>query len=158
VRKWLHRGGGGSSSAMRRGAPGAGSRRDRHGRGMRGPLAPFDVPLGAGRAARFDDLVVDAAEHLRRRWPDELARIEFAVDDVPSLENWDRTWVPLARSFPAQGTLPARLVVYRRPIETRAHGLRDLAVLIHDVVVEEVAELLGVEPDQLDPGYGRGHG
>ena len=111
---------------------------------MRGPLAPFDVPIGAGRASRFDDLVLDAVE-----------QIEFAVDDVPPLENWDRPWVPLARSFPAQGSLPARLVVYRRPIETRANGPRDLAVLIHDVVVEEVAELLGMEPEQLDPGYGR---
>jgi predicted Zn-dependent protease with MMP-like domain len=122
---------------------------------MRGPLAPFDVPIGAGRASRFDDLVLDAVEHLRRRGPAEIEQIEFAVDDVPPLENWDRPWVPLARSFPAQGSLPARLVVYRRPIETRANGPRDLAVLIHDVVVEEVAELLGMEPEQLDPGYGR---
>jgi predicted Zn-dependent protease with MMP-like domain len=123
---------------------------------MRGPLAPFDVPIGASRASRFDDLVVDAVDHLRRRWPAEVERIEFAVDDVPSLENWDRPWVPLARSFPAQGSLRARLVVYRRPIETRVSGPRELAVLIHDVVVEEVAELLGMEPEQLDPGYGRG--
>jgi predicted Zn-dependent protease with MMP-like domain len=122
---------------------------------MRGPLAPSDVPLGAGRAARFDDLVVDAVEHVRRRRPAELDGIEFAVDDVPSLEDWDRDWVPLARTFPAQGTLPARLVVYRRPVETRATGTRDLAALVHDVVVEELAELLGMEPDQLDPGYGR---
>jgi predicted Zn-dependent protease with MMP-like domain len=121
---------------------------------MRGPLAPGDVPIGASRAERFDDLVIDAVDHLRERWARELEDVEFAVDDVPSLEGWDRPWVPLARTFPAQGALPARLVVYRRPVETRATGQRELAELVHDVVVEEVAELLGMEPEELDPGYG----
>ncbi len=121
---------------------------------MRGPLAPAAVPIGASRAQRFDELVLEVVEHVNRHVGSQLAAVDFAVDDVPTLEDWSRDWVPLARTFPAQGSLPARIVVYRRPIETRANSPRDLAALVHDVVVEEIAELLGIDPDEVDPGYG----
>jgi predicted Zn-dependent protease with MMP-like domain len=48
------------------------------------------------------------------------------------------------------------VVLYRRPIEARAVGTDELADLVHDVVVEEVAELLGLEPEIVDPAYGDG--
>jgi hypothetical protein len=44
------------------------SRRDRHGRGLRGRLVPDGVPLARSRAEQFDDLVLDAVEDLERRW------------------------------------------------------------------------------------------
>jgi predicted Zn-dependent protease with MMP-like domain len=49
--------------------------------------------------------------------------------------------------------MPARIVVYRRPVETRAADPRELAALINDVVVEQVASMLGVDPRELDAGY-----
>ena len=61
--------------------------------------------------------------------------------------------VPLGRSVAAQGDQPARIVVYRRPVETRAVGRRAREALVHDVVVELVAEMLGLEPDTVDPDY-----
>lgn len=128
-------------------------RRDRHGRGVRGPLAPPDSPATVSRAKRFDDYVLESVERLDRRWQEQLRRVEYAVEDVPSLDDWDRDWVPLARAFTAVGALPPRIVVYRRPIESRVAGPRQLRALIHDVVVEQVAELLGVEPDEVDPAY-----
>lgn len=124
-------------------------RRDRRGRGVRGPLAPPDVPLTRSRADRFDELVVEAVERLDRKWRDQLAKVEFAVEDVPSLDDWDRDWVPLARAFASTGALPARIVVYRRPIETRSGSPTRLRLLIESVVVDQVAELLGVDPDEL---------
>jgi predicted Zn-dependent protease with MMP-like domain len=130
--------------------------RDRHGRGVRGPLSPAGSPLARSRAERFDDLVLDAVERLDRGWHDQLARVEFAVEDVPDLDDWDRDWVPLARTFAAVGALPARVVVYRRPVETRASAARQLRLLVADVVAEQVAELVGVEPEEIDPGYGSG--
>lgn len=129
-------------------------RRDRHGRGARGPLAPADSPLARSRAERFDEMVVETVDRLHRRWRQQLAAVEFAVEDVPLLDDWDRDWVPLARTFAAAGALPARIVVYRRPVETRAAGPRQLRILLGDVVAEQVAELLGVEPDEIDPSYG----
>jgi predicted Zn-dependent protease with MMP-like domain len=129
-------------------------RRDRHGRGVRGPLAPAGTPLARSRADRFDQLVIDAVDRLNRRWHEQLAAVEFAVEDVPAMDEWDREWVPLARVFAAAGALPARVVVYRRPVETRAQAPRQLRLLLSDVVTQQVAELLGVAPEEVDPAYG----
>jgi predicted Zn-dependent protease with MMP-like domain len=132
-------------------------RRDRRGRGLRGPLLPANVPAWRSRAARFDDLVLDAVELLEQRWSGELEGVEFAVEDVPPSDPapWEHGEVPLGRFFPAQGELPPRVVVYRRPVETRATEPREVAALTHDVVVEQVAHLLGLTPEQVDPRYGR---
>jgi predicted Zn-dependent protease with MMP-like domain len=131
-------------------------RRDRRGRGMRGPLLPADLPAARSRAERFDDLVLDAVERLERRWHDQLAEIEFAVEDVPPADPspWEHGEVPLGRFFPADRSLPPRVVVYRRPVETRTEEA-ELPALVHEVVVEQVASALGVEPEKVDPGYHR---
>jgi predicted Zn-dependent protease with MMP-like domain len=49
--------------------------------------------------------------------------------------------------------MPARIVVYRRPVETRALDEGDLADLVRDVLVEQVAQLLGRRPEEVDPRY-----
>lgn len=131
---------------------------------MRRPLVPADLPLARTRAEEFDDLVLDAVEHLERRWRSELAGVEFAVEEVPYVEFTDPERlvhgsdvvedgnVPLARLLPAQEqSAPPRIVLYRRPLEVRSRGRGDLADLVHDVVVEQVANLLGRDPDEVDP-------
>lgn len=132
------------------------SRRDRHGRGLRGPLLPREVPAWRSRSDRFDDSVLDAVERLERRWSAELDGVEFAVEDVPPSDPspWEHGEVPLGRYFPASGELPHRIVVYRRPVEGRATAERELAVLVLEVVVEQVAHLLGLTPEQVEPRYG----
>lgn len=150
-----------SSSAglpARRGAQPAGHlrRRDRRGRGPRGPLLPTTAPAYRTRAERFDDLVLDAVDELERRWSRQLEGTEFAVEDVPPSgpAPWEHGGVTLGRYFPADAGLPNRIVVYRRPLEARATDALDLADLVHDVVVEQVAHLLGRAPEDVDPGYG----
>lgn len=136
--------------------PGQVRRRDRRGRGLRGPLLPTSAPAYRTRAERFDDLVLDAVEELERRWARQLDGTEFAVEDVPPSgpAPWEHGGVPLGRYFPADAGLPARIVVYRRPLEARAADALDLADLVHDVVVEQVAHLLGRAPEDVDPDYG----
>ena len=129
------------------------SRRDRHGRGARGPLAPAAVPLRRSRAEQFDDLVLDAVEDLEQRWAAELRGVEFAVEDVPPEPPGDDGEIPLARVVPGLPGEPARVVVYRGRLEMRAHDRGDLAGLVHDVVVEQVADLLEMDPEAVDPGY-----
>ncbi|MEI5008584.1 metallopeptidase family protein [Streptomyces sp. NPDC087659] len=126
-------------------------RRDRHGRGMRGPVAPPQVPLSASRAESFRDLVQDSVERLERRWP-QLAEVEFLVLDVPG--SLDES-VPLGSSAPAGKGSPARIVVYRRPVEIRTKNRDERALLVHEVVVEQVADLLGLSPESVDPRYGQ---
>jgi len=143
----------------RPGRPARPSRRDRHGRGLRGRLVPASVPLARTRAEIFDDLVLDTVESLERRYARELAEVEFAVEDVPpELNVYDSDVledgeVPLARLQPGragQAGAPARIVLYRRPLELRAAHRDDLADLVHDVIIEQVANLLGLDPDDID--------
>jgi predicted Zn-dependent protease with MMP-like domain len=131
------------------------SRRDRHDRGRRGPLAWPPVPVMTTRAEQFDELVLDAASRMEQRAGRAFGDVEFAVEDVPPSDPapWEHSDVPLGRLFAAQGKMPARIVVYRRPVETRSTDPRELAALINDVVVEQVASLLGVDPRDLDNGY-----
>jgi len=146
-------------------------RRDRHGRGLRGPLAPAGSPLQRSRAERFDDLVLQAVAHLEPRWESELAGVEFAVEEVPTapaagppapdLLSDDSDPVPLARldpawtdhGDPARPARPARIVLYRRPLLARADGEDELGELVLDVVIEEFARLLGLDPQVIDPDY-----
>jgi len=139
----------------RRGVAEPRRRRDRHGHGLRGPLLPRHVPAWRSRSARFDDRVLDSVERLERRWSSELDGVEVAVEDVPPSDPapWEDDEVPLGRLFPAQGELPPRIVVYRRPVETRAADDEDLGPLVHDVVVEQVAHLLRIPPERVDPRY-----
>ena len=126
------------------------------------------MPLNRTRAEQFDDLVLDAVEHLEQRWSRELKGVEFAVEDVPpadaavEVEDGDGDGadpVPLSRLQSAAGTgrqtTPPRIVLYRRPLEARALDSEDLGDLILDVLVHEVAHLLDVEPEVVDP---EGHG
>ncbi len=63
--------------------------------------------------------------------------------------------MPLGRLFPSDAGQPARIVVYRRPLEQRADSA-DLPFLVRDVLVENVAHLLGRRPDEIDSRYGTG--
>src|SRR6266545_945433 len=144
--------GGVTSPDRRRSGPGRRAR-DRHGRGLRGRLVPASAPLSRTRAEIFDDLVLDAVEALERRYAQELAGVEFAVEDVPpELNVYDSDvledgQVPLARLLPGRPgrhAVPPRIVLYRRPLEFRAVDR------VHDVIVEQVANLLGVAPEDLD--------
>ncbi|MFF7078975.1 metallopeptidase family protein [Streptomyces lavendulae] len=134
-------------------------RRDRHGRGMRGPLAPPQVPLAASRAELFGDLVRDSVERLERRWA-QLAEVEFVIADVPGPPGgpdagWNDEAVPLGGLIDARDGRPARIVVFRRPVEIRAKTRDERALLVHEIVVEQVAELLGLSPETVDPRYGQ---
>ncbi|MFF1924861.1 metallopeptidase family protein [Streptomyces sp. NPDC058221] len=126
-------------------------RRDRHGRGMRGPVAPPQVPLSASRADSFRDLVQDSVERLERRWP-QLAEVDFVVLDVPGT---GEETVPLGNALSAEKERPAQIVIYRRPVEIRTKNRDERALLVHEVVVEQVAELLGLAPESVDPRYGQ---
>ena len=52
-----------------------------------------------------------------------------------------------------RGGAPPRLVLFRRPLEHRAETLADLEALVLTVVVEQLAEVLGVPPEDVHPDY-----
>ncbi len=130
--------------------------RDRHGRGLKRPLLPWDSPGFRTRSERFDELVADAADRLEARWGAAWGDVEFGTEDVPPSEPspWERG-VPLGRLFPADLGQPARIVLYRRPIEQRADA-HELEFLVRDVLAENVGHLLARSPHDVDPDYGSG--
>lgn len=108
-------------------------------------------------------MVLDAVARLESRWEAELAGVEFAVQEVPEANELvdDSMPLPLARTVqgtpgtrdPAHPAAPARIVVYRRPLMARSENDSELSDLVFDVVVEEFAAFLGLDPDIVDPGY-----
>ncbi|OUC92194.1 peptidase [Streptosporangium minutum] len=142
------------------GGPRPPRRRDRHGRGMRGPLAPSHVPIAKSRSERFDDFVLDAVDRLKPRWGKQLSAVEFAVEEVPPISHLGDgpglltgEPIPFGRAEPAVGKRPAVVIIYRRPLEARARDRDQLGAMVHDAVVEQVAGLLGLSPETVDPGY-----
>jgi predicted Zn-dependent protease with MMP-like domain len=135
---------------------------------MRGPLLPPTVPGWRSRAERFDMAVLEAYEPIERRWQERVSGLDVAVDEIPRMAPKDPgtvQWPPevvadgpvaLARLIPAGvdvrgNSTRARIVLFRKPIERRAKDSDELAELLHEVLVAQVATYLGVEPSVIDP-------
>lgn len=145
------------------------STRDRRGRGMRSPLLPQTVPAFRSRSDQFDELAIEAFAEIDRRWHDELSALDLAVDEIPRLLPRDSEsiqWpeevtadgaVPLARLIPAGIDVHgqpsrAKIILFRRPLESRANKELELLELIHEVLVQQVATYLGVDEETIDRG------
>jgi predicted Zn-dependent protease with MMP-like domain len=124
---------------------------------MRGPAV---VPATPGRpelrtaGERFDDLALGIVTEIDTRWHDRLGLVEYAVEDTPQIpDDWTSGTVPLSSLVRGSGSKPTRLVLFRRPIEHRCENRTDLEALVLTVVVEQIAELLGIDAEQVDPRY-----
>ena len=103
---------------------------------------------------RFDELVLDVVTEIDRRWSDRLGLVEYAVEDAPRIpDDWDSPHVPLSSLVRGTGARPTRIVRFRRPIEHRCETRADLAAMVLTVLVEQVAELLGIDAEDVDPRY-----
>ncbi|MDR1355040.1 MAG: metallopeptidase family protein [Propionibacteriaceae bacterium] len=145
------------------------SKRDRHSRGLRGPLAstnPFTrqaapLPGHLNHSEFFMNAVQESIEHIRTSNPDAIATLDIGVEEVPEESRvWDALLshgaMPLAAAIDALPNQRARVVLYRRPIERRAADQLDLHELVHHTLVEQVAVLTGRNPLDLDPNFERG--
>ena len=126
---------------------------------MRGPgILPRrpGVPELPTSRERFDELVLDVVTAIDLRWSDRLGLVEYAVEDAPQIpDDWESDHVPLSSLVRGSGATPTRLVLFRRPIEHRCETRADLAAMVLTVLVEQVAELLGVDAEEVDPRYRR---
>ena len=120
-------------------------------------LVPPDVPLHRTRAERFDDLVLQDVARLELgtpsggpggpgSWPPAPGALQPGTLEPGALEP----------GGDEAGPQPPRIVVYRRPLMARADGEDELGELVFDVVVEEFARILGIDPADVDPGYAGG--
>src|SRR6478672_3834874 len=133
-------------------------RRNRHGRGLRGELMLPTLPGYRTRSDRFDDFVLDSAQRLHDIWGKPLDGVRFAVEEIPpGLEQLvaEGTPAPMGSYTPATAEDGPVITLYRRVVEQACGSREELQDLVHDVVVERTAEMLGVPPESLDPVYRR---
>ena len=134
--------------------------RDRHARGLRGPLALPNRLSGraatprrpVGKAQFFANAVSDAVNRVSRQCPDALAGIQVGVEEVPHLATaWSGQEVPLAAALEGTAERPSQVVVCRRPIEHRASSRRGLRILVYRTLVEQLSALTGRPVEEIDP-------
>lgn len=126
-------------------------RRDRHGRGARGPLLFPSLPAWRTRREQFHEEVQSALVELVQREP-SVGTIEFGIEEVPPSDpaEWETHDVVLARVFPRDKRrgLETRIILYRRPIASRSTpGV--LGQVIRLVLAERISEVLAVSPRDL---------
>lgn len=131
--------------------------RDRHGRGIRGPLA-LPSPYAQGpmplqrpdRQSFFTECVESALSEISRINPAALKGTTVGVEEVPMLRtNWSGNRVPLSAALEARSGFPAKIVVYERPLEHRAASRSQLRRLVHRTIVEQLSSLTGIAISEL---------
>lgn len=133
-------------------------KRNRHGRGRRGPLLDARLPGARTREEHFEDLLIESAERLADRWGDRVTAIDFRLMLVPNAKVLAKAQatgsrVPWATSRSGRPGRPERITVYRRPIEEASISPAELPEIVHLAVVEQLADLWAMDPQQIDPGY-----
>jgi hypothetical protein len=118
------------------------------------PLAPGGVPARRTPAEQFDVMALRMMRAVVGRWTAQLGDVELAVEEVPVLPpTWSAPTVPLASYVERTATTRPRLVLFRRPLEHRAENLPELETMLLTVIVEQLAEVLGIPVEDVLPGY-----
>ncbi|AKV55144.1 hypothetical protein BACT_0579 [Bifidobacterium actinocoloniiforme DSM 22766] len=133
-----------------------GSYRDLHGRGVRRPTFGSRLPRSRTNAGLFDTMVASQIKRLGMAWPQLVGPVQFAVEDVPPSDPlpWDNEPCALSRSFAPSHGVDARIVLYRLPMQTKAHSRYELELMIRDEMVLRLSELYGRHPEDIDPSWG----
>ncbi|WOQ17990.1 metallopeptidase family protein [Raineyella sp. W15-4] len=135
-------------------------RRDRHGRGLRGPLAlpnpwtgrPVRAPHPPDDREYFAGALADAIAAIAATAPRVLDGISVGMEDVPDLPaSWAHDSVPLAAAVESPDGRAAEVVLYRRPLQLRAASREGLRILVRRTLVEQLSVVTGLPPDEIDP-------
>lgn len=130
--------------------------RNRHDRGTRTPMFGTRLPRYRTRTGMFDDMVAAQVRRLGQAWPELIRPIQFAVEDVPPSDPtpWQTEPNMTSQCFPASHGIPARVVLYRMPLQTEAPSKLELQLAVRDELVARIAELYGRRPEEIDPDWG----
>ena len=101
------------------------------------------LPRYRTRTGMFDDMVAAQVRRLGQAWPELIRPLQFAVEDVPPSD-----------PTPWQTGIPARVVLYRMPLQTEAPTKLELQLAVRDELVARIAELYGRRPEEIDPDWG----
>ncbi len=135
-------------------------RRERHGRGLRGPMAAPNPITGAPVPLRqrtrgadfFAECLRASVARTAAACPRAVTGIDVGYEEVPgNLAAWRSERVPLAAAVPAQPGRNGQVVLFRRPLEHRASSRAELRRLVHRALLEQLSALTGIGLDELDP-------
>lgn len=136
--------------------------RDRHGRGLRHP-APFGARSDRGRGEALISAVERAVERLADLEAPGLARVSVRVERIPDrleerlrlleagAEQDEESLFARAERHGTDGVL---LTLFERPLVEAAEP-GDLDGAVYGVALSRCAAALGVDPQVLDPHWGR---
>ncbi|RSX55873.1 peptidase [Bifidobacterium dolichotidis] len=124
---------------------------------MRTPMFGTRMPRYRTRAGMFDDMMSSEIRRLARAWPNMFRDLQFAVEDVPPSD--PAPWEPQRRiysqAFAAMHGSPARIVLYRLPIQMHCQTRLDQQLAIREELVLRLAELFSQKPEDIDPNWNR---
>lgn len=146
---------------------------DRHARHRRRAPDPRRRPTTGWRAPSLEvflRLVDRAMGMLPAEFRDRLDNVEIAVEHVPPGHHWDHDrndghndgrdgdqillglyeGVPVPEQGLGEPLLPARVTVFRGPLEARAVSAEHLAHEVAVTVLHELAHHFGIDDDRLD--------
>lgn len=114
------------------------------------------LPRYRTSSGMFDDMVAAQIRRLNGAWPNLIKPVQFAVEDVPPSQPapWEANPSMVSQCFTAGRGIPARIVLYRMPLQTHAHSKMELQWAIRDELVGRLAELYGRRPEEIDPEWG----
>jgi hypothetical protein len=135
--------------------PRPGRMRDRRGRGARGPMAlpgplsPGSVPSHRTPREQFDMLVEGVLAALEKHFAAEPDPVDVVVEEAPLLPPEWSDDVPTSTGVTVDGT--SRIVLYRLPISQRCADPIQLEDAVWQVLLDRLAEVWQVSPDDIDP-------
>ncbi|WEV42514.1 metallopeptidase family protein [Bifidobacterium sp. ESL0682] len=129
--------------------------RNRHGRGPRTPMFGTRLPRYRTRSGMFDDMVSSQIRRLLAAWPQFVKPVQFAVEDVPpsAPAPWEPERSATSQCYAANHGIPARIVLYRMPMQMHHPSKEELEWAIRDALVSRLAELYGRRPEEIDPDW-----
>lgn len=145
------------------GSPAARGTRDRRGRGLRHPR-PYGTRSERGRGEALLHAVEKAVDRLGDLDTPALQRITARVERIPDRlderlrelhAGGDRDEEAMFARAERQGTDGVLITLFERPLRDAADPA-DLEGAVYGVCLSRCAEALGVDPQVLDPEWGRG--
>jgi len=126
--------------------------RDRHSRGLAGPLLPHSAPLYKSKKQNFEELTDLAIDDFSIRLGSDFDQIEITLEEIPNFRDLAlaEDSVPLGR---LEKTNSIKIVLYQKPIEIRSKDLLKLDRLIRDTLAELIGLALVLRPIDIDPEY-----
>lgn len=117
-----------------------------------GPLTPRGVPAHHPARKAFDLLVGDVLAALDHHFAAEPDQVDVVVEEAPMLPPEWTDGVPL--SIVVAGPSATRVVLFRMPITHRCGSPEELDELVWTLVLDRLAEVWHLSPDDLDPRQG----